>query len=53
MKMIYLAAFFLAFQLSTFSQEKIDLLILNKKYEEALLQIDRQIQKYPEGPLSI
>jgi tetratricopeptide (TPR) repeat protein len=51
MKMIYLVALFLAFQLSTFSQEKIDLLILNKKYEEALLQIDRQIQKHPEGPL--
>lgn len=51
MKMIYLAAFFLAFQLSSFSQEKIDLLILNKKYDEALQQIDNRIEKHPDGAL--
>jgi tetratricopeptide (TPR) repeat protein len=51
MKMIYLMAFILAFQLSSFSQEKIDLLILNKKYEEALQQIDKRIEKQPEGSL--
>lgn len=51
MKMIYLAAFFLAFQLSTFSQEKIDLLILNKKYDEALQQIETRLEKHPEKAL--
>ncbi len=51
MRMIYLLAFFLSFQLSSFPQGKIDLLILNKKYEEALQQIDKHIEKQPEGSL--
>jgi tetratricopeptide (TPR) repeat protein len=51
MRTIFLMAFFLAFQLNSFSQEKIDLLILNKKYEEALQQIDKRIEKQPDGTL--
>lgn len=34
-----------------FSQEKIDLLILNKQYDEALLQIEEQLQKEPRANL--
>ena len=51
MRMIYLLAFFLFLQLSSFPQEKIDLLILNKKFEEALQQIDKRIEKQPDGTL--
>ena len=51
MRMVYLMAFFLAFQFSSFSQEKIDLLILNRKYEEALQQIDKRIGNHPDGIL--
>jgi tetratricopeptide (TPR) repeat protein len=51
MRMVYLMAFFLAFHLSSFSQEKIDLLILNKRYEDALQQIDKRIENHPEGIL--
>jgi tetratricopeptide (TPR) repeat protein len=51
MKMVYFMAFLLAFQVSSFSQEKIDLLIVNKKYEEALQQIDKRIEKQPDGNL--
>lgn len=51
MRTVYLMAFFLVFQLNSFSQEKIDLLILDKKYEEALQQIDKQIDKQPDEAL--
>jgi tetratricopeptide (TPR) repeat protein len=51
MRMVYLMAFFLAFHLSSFSQEKIDLLILNKRYEAALQQIEKRIENHPEGIL--
>ncbi|MBT3383960.1 MAG: tetratricopeptide repeat protein [Prolixibacteraceae bacterium] len=43
--------FTLCFSLNSFSQDKIDLLILNKNYEEALLQINSQIEINPSAKL--
>src|SRR5690606_14763377 len=51
MKAVYFAALFFLLQMNSFSQEKIDLLILNKKFEEALHQIENRIEKHPEGAL--
>ncbi len=40
---------FLVLTPAVYSQEKIDLLILNSKYKEALQLIDKRIQKQPEA----
>lgn len=37
----------LGFSITSFSQDKIDLLMLNKNYNEALLQINQQIEQNP------
>lgn len=49
----YLLLFILLVIISnqSFSQDKIDLLILNKKYNEALLQIDNQLNTNPSAKL--
>ena len=41
----------LGISLFSFSQNKIDLLILNKNYNEALSQIENQVNKYPSAQL--
>lgn len=41
----------LGFSFVSFSQDKIDLLILNKNFDEALLQINQQIENYPSAGL--
>lgn len=43
--------FLLSIPFASFSQEKFDLLILNRKYEEALLQLDKRIQKQADANL--
>lgn len=48
---ILLTVFLFGLADMAFSQEKIDLLILNKNYEEALQQIDKKISKNPEAQL--
>ena len=42
---------FLSISVGTFAQDKIDLLILNKNYREALKQIDKKIEKQPSVQL--
>ena len=42
---------FLSFSIFSFSQNKIDLLLLNKDYKEALTEIDIQIVKNPSAQL--
>jgi tetratricopeptide (TPR) repeat protein len=42
---------FLSFSIVSFSQNKIDLLLLNKNYKEALSEIDIQIVKVPSAQL--
>lgn len=42
---------FLTISVSSFAQDKIDLLILNKKYEEALNQINNKIEKQATAQL--
>lgn len=51
MKAVYFVALSFLLQLNSFSQEKVDLLILNKKYEEALHEIDNRAEKHPDGAL--
>lgn len=41
----------IGFSIASFSQDKIDLLILNKKYDDALLQIEKQISLKPTAKL--
>lgn len=43
--------FFLSISVGSFAQDKIDLLILNKNYKEALTQIDRKIEKQETAQL--
>lgn len=47
----FLIILFLSFSVVSFSQENTDLLILNKKYDAALQQIENQIQKHPKAEL--
>lgn len=47
---IFLFLFF-NFQIAVLSQDKIDLLILQKNYHAALLQIENKIQKHPQADL--
>ncbi len=42
---------FLAISIFSFSQDKIDLLILNKNYDEALLQIENKLNANPSAQL--
>lgn len=46
-KYFLLFNFLLGVSLFSFSQDKIDLLMLNKNYDEALLQINQQIEESP------
>lgn len=47
----FLIIFFLGVSMFSFSQNKIDLLILNKNYNEALLQIENQLNTNPSAQL--
>jgi tetratricopeptide (TPR) repeat protein len=47
----FLIISFLGISLLSFSQDKIDLLILNKNYKEALLQIETQLNTNPSAQL--
>lgn len=46
-KHVLLCIIFLGVSFFSFSQDKIDLLILNKNFDEALLQINQQIEQSP------
>ena len=50
-KCFLLITFFLVISITLFSQEKIDLLILNKNYEEAITLIEEQIIQNPSAQL--
>lgn len=47
----FLIVLFLSFSVLSFSQENTDLLILNKKYDAALQQIENQIKESPRAEL--
>ena len=47
----FLVIIFLATSFISFSQDKIDLLILNKKYSEALSEIEIRLNKKPSAQL--
>jgi tetratricopeptide (TPR) repeat protein len=51
MKTVQLTILLLLVQSLVYSQEKIDLLILKRNYEEALQQIEKHIQKQPDANL--
>jgi tetratricopeptide (TPR) repeat protein len=52
MKLKSIILFSLLFiQSAAFSQDKIDVLLLNRKYREALTLLDKRIEKEPEGDL--
>lgn len=50
-KCFLLITYFLVISATLFSQEKIDLLILNKNYKEAIIQIEQQINQNPTADL--
>lgn len=50
-KCLFLFILILGISIDSFSQNKIDLLILNKKYNDALEQIDIQLNKDPSAQL--
>jgi tetratricopeptide (TPR) repeat protein len=50
-KLIFPLLLLIGFSMVSFSQDKIDLLILNKKYDDALLQIEKQISLKPTAKL--
>ena len=47
----FLTVLFISISTVTFSQENIDLLILSKKYDAALQQIENKIQNHPQAEL--
>jgi len=50
-KHLFILISFLGISIVSFSQDEIDLLILNKNYNEALLQIEQQINQNPSAQL--
>ncbi len=51
MKTVHVTFLLLCLQFLVYSQEKIDLLIFKRNYEEALQQIEKHIQKQPDASL--
>lgn len=51
MKTVHVTFLLLFIQFLVYSQEKIDLLIFKRNYEEALQQIEKHIQKQPDASL--
>ena len=50
-KLLFLICFIFGITIVSYSQEELDLLILNKKYDEALIKIEQQISQTPTAQI--
>jgi len=50
-KLLFLFCFIFGITIVSYSQEELDLLILNKKYDEALAKIEQQISQNPTSQI--